>query len=357
MRIVQIIDSLDVGGAEKMAINYANALAETIEFSGIVATRKEGNLKLQIHSKVHYLFLNRKKTIDFKALINFRKFCKENNVTHIQPHSSSYFTALMLKMLMFKLKIIWHDHNGLSEFLGSRKSFALKIASYFFKGIITVNYQLKNWAIRELKCKNVIYLPNFTSIDLSEKNETILSGISGKRILCLANLRLQKNQFLLIDIAEKLLETNPQWTFHLVGKDFNDNYSKKLRETIKQKKLEANVFIYGSKNDTTNIINQATICVFTSSSEGLPVALLEFGLLSKPVISTQVGEIPLIIKNEYNGLLVPVNDIDKFIHALLMLIENPNKSSLLGINLKKTVEDNNSEVAVISNYINWLKSL
>ena len=57
MRIVQIIDSLDVGGAEKMAINYANALAETIEFSGIVATRKEGNLKLQIHSKVHYLFL------------------------------------------------------------------------------------------------------------------------------------------------------------------------------------------------------------------------------------------------------------------------------------------------------------
>ena len=192
---------------------------------------------------------------------------------------------------------------------------------------------------------------------MSEKNETILSGISGKRILCLANLRLQKNQFLLIDIAEKLLETNPQWTFHLVGKDFNDNYSKKLRETIKQKKLEANVFIYGSKNDTTNIINQATICVFTSSSEGLPVALLEFGLLSKPVISTQVGEIPLIIKNEYNGLLVPVNDIDKFIHALLMLIENPNKSSLLGINLKKTVEDNNSEVAVISNYINWLKSL
>ena len=43
MRIVQIIDSLDVGGAEKMAVNYANALVGRIEFSGLVVTRAEGN--------------------------------------------------------------------------------------------------------------------------------------------------------------------------------------------------------------------------------------------------------------------------------------------------------------------------
>ena len=32
MRIIQIIDSLDIGGAEKMAVNYANSLAKNIEF-------------------------------------------------------------------------------------------------------------------------------------------------------------------------------------------------------------------------------------------------------------------------------------------------------------------------------------
>ena len=57
MRILQVIDSFDVGGAEKMAINYANALAEKIEFSGIVATRKEGELKSQISPKVSSYFL------------------------------------------------------------------------------------------------------------------------------------------------------------------------------------------------------------------------------------------------------------------------------------------------------------
>ena len=57
MRIVQLIDSLDAGGAERMAVNYANALQSKIEFSGLVTTRKEGGLKEQINPKVSYLFL------------------------------------------------------------------------------------------------------------------------------------------------------------------------------------------------------------------------------------------------------------------------------------------------------------
>lgn len=357
MRIVQIIDSLDVGGAEKMAINYANALAKRIEFSGIIATRKEGNLKPQINSSVSYLFLNRKKTIDFKAILKLKKYCKENQVTHLQPHSSSYFTALMVKLVFFKVKIIWHDHNGLSEFLTSRKSVALKMASYFFEGIITVNYQLKNWAKKELNCKNVIYLPNFTSIDRSTTSETILKGTSGKRILCLANLRFQKNQFYLLKVAKELQKLNSQWSFHLVGKDFQDEYSKNLRITILQEQLEKNVFLYGSKNDTTNIINQADICVFSSSSEGLPVALLEFGLLSKAVVSTTVGEIPLIIENGKNGFLVPKDDVAQFVRVLESLIEDADLRNTLGKNLKTTIESNNSEEAILLHYFKWLNSL
>lgn len=357
MRIIQIIDSLEVGGAEKMAVNYANSLAKKIEFSALVATRKEGHLKSQIHTDVSYLFLDRSKTIDFTAIFKLKRFCKENQITHLQPHSSSYFTALLVKLIYFKLIIIWHDHNGLSEFLSSRKSFFLKIASFFFKGIITVNYQLKNWAIKELNCKNVIYLPNFTSIDYTIKAETKLNGISGKRILSLANLRSQKNQLFLLDIAKELVKTHPEWTFHLVGKDFEDDYSKKILDKIISENLENHVYIYGSKNDTTTIISQADICVFTSRSEGLPVALLEFGLLGKPVISTKVGEIPLIIENEKNGLLVESNDIDEFHSGLITLIENKKLRNELGINLKATIETKNSENAIINQYVNWLNSI
>ena len=59
LRIVQLIDSLEPGGAERMAVNYANSLATVIPFSALITTRKEGALKKQLSPKVSYLFLNK----------------------------------------------------------------------------------------------------------------------------------------------------------------------------------------------------------------------------------------------------------------------------------------------------------
>ncbi|MEO5775412.1 MAG: glycosyltransferase [Flavobacterium sp.] len=357
MRIVQIIDSLEIGGAEKMAINYANALSTKCDFSGLVATRAEGKLKNQLNQSVSYLFLKKKATLDFGAVFRLKKYCKENKVDFLQPHSSSYFTALLVKFIYPKVAIIWHDHNGLSEFISSEKSFALKIASFFFKGIIVVNYKLKAWAEKELNCKKVIYLPNFTTIDNAAKAETVLEGESGKRILCLANLRDQKNHFLLLEVAEKLKQSHPDWTFHLVGKDFKDEYSRQVKTAILNKNLERNVFIYGSKNDIKNIINQSEIAILTSKSEGLPIALIEYGLSKKPVVSTKVGEIPLIIKDGMNGFIVGVNDANLFYQKLLKFITEEDLRMKMGNSLYQTVLENNSEDGVITNYLNWVSNL
>lgn len=357
MRIVQIIDSLEVGGAERMAINYANALSNEINFSGLIVTRKEGDLKKKISIDVNYLFLNRKRTLDLKAVLRLKAYCKENKVEFLQPHSSSYFVAFLVKIILPKIQIIWHDHNGLSEFLGSQKWIPLKIASFFFKGIIVVNYQLKNWAIKELNCKHVLYLPNFTNQETDLTLETNLKGQEGKRIICLANLRSQKNHFLLIKVAEKLKESHPDWSFHLVGKDFEDDYSKELNSLIFEKRLSQVVFLYGTRNDIFNIINQSTIGILTSKSEGLPVALLEFGLNKMPVVVTHVGEIPLLLENNKNGFIVPSNDDELFYKSLVTLIENSTLRDKFGSELYKTIMKNNSESVVIKEYLDWLKNI
>lgn len=357
MRIVQIIDSLEIGGAEKMAVNYANALSERIEFSGLVTTRAEGSLKSQLNSSVSYLFLKKTATLDHKAARRLKKYCKENKVEYLQPHSSSYFIALLVKFIYPKIKIIWHDHNGLSEFISSEKSMALKVASRFFKGIIVVNYKLKSWAERELNCKKVIYLPNFTAIGKSTNSETTLNGISGKRILCLANLRDQKNHFFLLEVAAKLKQSHPDWTFHLVGKDFEDDYSRRLIAAIQNTELSDTVFVYGSRNDVKNIINQADITILTSKSEGLPVSLIEYGLSKKPVVSTKVGEIPLIIRDNENGFIVAPDDTNLFYQKLTKLIDNKDLRDRMGNSLYQTIIENHSEEGVITNYLTWVSGL
>ena len=357
MRIVQIIDSLEVGGAERMAVNYANALAKEISFSGLVVTRKEGGLKNEIEANVNYLLLNKKHTFDLKAIFRLKIYCKSNKVEYVHAHGTSYFSALLLKMCLINIKIIWHEHYGAraKEKLVHNK--ILFLASKLFSGIIVVNHALKQWCFSVLKFKKVIYLPNFISTNKSEKEITILNGKEDQRILSLANLKIPKNHNLLIRVAKRIKETHPDCTFHLVGKDFDDAYSSKIKEDIKTNHLEETVFIYGVKEDTNHIIKQATIAILTSESEGLPVALLEYGFQKKPVVVTNVGEIPNIIEDEINGLIVPSDNDELFYKAIIRLLENSKLRVELGENLYETIIKNNSEQEIIKEYLNWIKKI
>jgi len=355
MRIVQIIDSLETGGAERMAVNYANALSKRIEFSGLVPTRAEGSLKSQVEPTVNYFFLKKRYTLDFGAVKRMLKYCRDNRIDYIHAHSTSYFLAIIVKFFCPKIRIIWHDHNGNSEFLEVREAVPLNVASILFKGIIVVNNQLKAWALRELHCRNVLYIANFTHHEINEVRQTELNGKPGKRILSLANLREQKDHFLLLNAAASVVKSHPDWTFHLVGKDFNDEYSEKVREYLAAKSLQNHVFLYGSRNDTGNIISQADIAILTSKSEGLPVALLEYGLYQKPVVVTNVGEIPLIVQDQRNGLVVRAGDSKAFAKALERMITDEIMRTKLAAALHQTIMDHHSEDAAMTQYLDWIE--
>lgn len=353
MRIVQLIDSLDAGGAERMAVNYANALSEKITFSGIVASRKEGLLLNKIKNKSGYLFLNKKGTIDIASIFKLRKYCVQYKIDFIQAHSSSFFLAVLVKLTLPKVKIIWHDHYGNSEFLKNRKHFVLQLFSLFFHRILVVNQLLLDWNKEKMFCKKVFYLPNFPEIE-SLDGTTELNGIKGKRIICLANIRAQKNIEMLIEVAKKVCETKSDLTFHIVGKKFNDSYQEKILQLIENNTLKNTVFLYDSKNDIPNILNQSTIGILTSSSEGLPVSLLEYGLLKLPVVATNVGQIKEVILNEKTGFLVESNDVTSFANKLIYLIDNPEICTNFANALFHHVQENYSKASVINQYLNLI---
>jgi glycosyltransferase involved in cell wall biosynthesis len=357
MRILQIIDSLDPGGAEKMAVSYANSLSEKIEFSGLIATRKEGDLKLLINQNVQYLFLNKRFSLDYKAVLKLRHYCIDNRVQIIHAHSSSYFISCLIKILVPKINLIWHDHNGVGNIPKKDGTLYLQLFSMFFKGIISVNMQLKIWAKKNLFCNNVVYLANYVVENSNYQKQTILKGQTGKRVLYLANLRYQKNHFMLIEVVKKIRIDFPDWTYHLVGMDFKDNYSSDIKKAIKINNLNDVIFLYGSCQDIENIIIQSDIAVFTSNSEGLPVALLEYGLYKKPVVSTRAGQIPFIVQHNKCGFISEVKDVDQFSTNLSKLIQDDQLRIKFGEEINKVIIENYSEEFVINYYILWLNKI
>lgn len=355
MRIVQIIDSLEAGGAERMAVNYANALAERIEFSGLIATRKEGRLFSQIDKKVSYFFLAKNKKIDLKAIFRLRKYLKRNNVQIIHAHSSSFFIAVLVKLTLPGIKIIWHEHYGSRVRESKKENKILVFLSVFFNSIFVVNPQLAEWSEKNMICKKIFFIPNFTKVNTEFQQITQLKGKKGKRIVFLANLKDPKNHILILKVFADLKLYQAEWSLHLIGRDYLDSYSDELKKFIKSHSLENQIHLYGEKSDIRYILSQASIGVLASTEEGFPVTLLEYALANLAVISTNVGYCPKIIKNEFSGLLFDPKDDFELRLQLQKLIKDDCLRKKMASNFKAFVIKEYSEKEVMKKLISAYK--
>ncbi|WP_309609230.1 glycosyltransferase [Flavobacterium sp.] len=350
MRVLQIIDSLDAGGAERMAVNFANALYEKIEFSGIVVTRNEGVLKSQLHKNVPYFYLNKRKTIDLKSIKVLKETIIQNKIEVLHAHGTSFFTVFLLKMVHFKIKIIYHEHYGNRALQSKFKNIPLIFCLLFFNKIVVVNHQVKDWFIN-VGFKKIILLSNFASFDENIVSETKLFGQDNKRIISLANLKNPKNHILLLKAFQSLNLKDENWSLHFVGKIFNNDYSKQISNFVDEFNLNDFVYLYDIKSDIKHILSQATIGVLCSTNEGFPVTLLEYGLANLPVICSNVGFCGDIIINKQTGLLFENENVKDLSLNLKNLVSNMNLRKSISINLNEHILNNFSQEKTINDLI------
>ena len=348
--ILQLIDSLDTGGAEVLAVNIANELVNTSYKSHLCSSRKEGILKNNIKKGVPYIFLNKKYKVDLKAILKLRNYIKKNNITIIHAHSSSFFLAFCVKMACPSIAIVWHDHYGISQNLDNRPLLPLKYISFFFKAIISVNEPLKEWATKKLLCKKVYFLNNFPDLN-NTTSKTILKGNYGKRIIHLAAFREQKDHFTLIESFFMFSKDNEDWTLHLIGNIVDKDYYKKIVDLINLKELSNKIFIYGACLDILNILKQGSIGVLSSKSEGLPISLLEYGFAKLPVIVTNVGQCSKVITNNKSGFIIEPKNIDVFSEKLNILANSELLKNKFSNYLHDNIKENYSKEAFIKDII------
>lgn len=355
MKVLQIIDSLDAGGAERMAVNIANELQAAGYESHLCVTRKEGLLKTAISKEVGYTFIEKKGKLGWTALSKLKRYIKEHQIEVVHAHSTSAFTAVVvLFLLKSKPKLIWHDHYGKANQLEARRLKVLRFLSGYFNQVISVNKLLKAWAIKELKCESVTYLENFATATFNQELQTQLAGRDNKRIVCLANLREQKDHLNLLKAFEIVHRQFPVWSLHLCGKDFNDDYSLSIKQEIEQKGLKDNVFILGSRADVGAVLNSCDIAVLSSRSEGLPVALLEYGLHHLPVVVTDVGACREVVADY--GVVVESENAQLLSAALLKLIKDKIQREQYAAQFHNHVINNYGSKRYINKLVNIYKS-
>jgi len=335
-----------------MAVTYANALVGQVEGSYLCCSRMEGMLKESLMPEVEYLFLNKKSSLDIKAILKLRSFIKSRQITIVHAHSTSFFLAGCLKFTGLKFKLVWHDHYGESELLHERGFKVLKIFSGLFSGIISVNTKLKDWAEQHLECRNVLEIKNFIPESSSENNSGIkLKGKEDEfKIICVANLRPQKDHLNLIKAFESLNSDLP-WSLHLIGEDPKTQYSDSILDYIKDSPLKENIYYYGVQDEIISLLFQAHLGILSSRSEGLPVALLEYGMAVLPVVCTNVGKCAEVLGQ--NGRIVEANDPKALAKGILFYAKDKEKMKLDAANFRINIIENYSEKAVIQNILRF----
>ena len=162
-----------------------------------------------------------------------------------------------------------------------------------------------------------------------------------KKIVCVGRLVAQKNQMLLVNAFEKILEKYPDYQLYLYGDGSDDECKEELLQYVGSKELRSHIHFMGLSSTLEQDMADAAMFVLPSNYEGMPNALMEAMALGLPVISTDCpcGGSRYWIEPGVTGQLVPVKDVDAMTEAIEYYIQNPEEAEKMGANARQRLQE------------------
>ncbi|MFI1772207.1 glycosyltransferase [Thalassobellus citreus] len=354
-KVFQIIDSLEIGGSERMSVNMYNTFTSNNIENFLIVSRKTGPLYNFIQENKNVVFLNKKGSLDILSFFRFFKLIKKYKPTLIHAHQTSIYWTFLVKILYPKTTVIWHDHWGFSDLLKDSDRRIIKYFSFLINGVVCVNNKIKIWNINNLKVtkETIVYIPNYPLIQQIQKRKKTKTHT----LLCVANIRSQKDHPNLLEACVLLKEQKIDFELLLAGSLENINWVKKIKNLILDLNLENYVKILGPITDVSEILGKADVGVLSSLSEGLPLSLLEYGLAELPVICTDVGQCKEVLGDGEFGWIVPPKSPLKLAIAIKEALEKKELANLKAIGLKRNIYENYGAKGFVVKYFNLINTI
>ena len=330
MKIIVIIPTLNIGGAEKLTVNLINDWINKGHQIELLLLQKEGPLLQELNNKnliIHNL--NSKNTLfSFYPLY---KFFNQNKIDiawgNMSPLTSIIIFAWVLSGKKGKLFVT--EHNPLTfqiTQLSKLKEFVLRLVfslSYrFATGITTVSKGIKNDLLQLAHINNdkidVIYNPVAIGKNKISKlfnlEKKIWDSSYNVKLLSVGNLKVQKNHKLLINAFAKLPK-NLNAQLIIIGEG---PIRKELEELINNLKLSKRISLIGHQKNPYPWYHSADLFILSSNYEGFGNVLIEALECGLPIVSTNCVSGPKeILENGKYGKLVEVNNVDDLKNGII----------------------------------------
>ena len=187
-------------------------------------------------------------------------------------------------------------------------------------------------------------IPN--SIDIATfENDGNLLEIKKNTILYFGTLIRKKGLLELPFIFNEVVKKDKSAQLILVGKDSSDIISGnsstwQMMQKLFSKEALANVTYLGSVpyQEIKAIIKQATVCIFPTFAEALPVSWIEAMAMQKPIVASNIGWASEIIDDGVNGFLVHPKNHEEYANKIVTLVDNLDLQTQFGIEARKKIE-------------------
>ncbi len=301
--------------------------------------------------------------------LKINEFLKKEDFDIVHVHFP--FAACILININRKIreKMVYTAHIGEEKkrFSLDSKLSLLKLFSpdlYLMKRIkksVVLNENLKSMLVAKgLKDEKLEVIPN--GIDVNEfnvskdevervKEKYKLNGIT---VMFAGTITPRKGVDRLARAAEIILKDFRDVTFLLVGNlKLDEEFANRVIKYVKDRGLDRNIKFTGfvPYEDLKALYSACDIFVLPSFGEGDPIALKEALASGKPLIGSNVGGIPMQIRDGWNGFLVEPGNEKQLAEKIKYLIENKEERERMSKNSRKLAEEEFSWEKITNRYV------
>ena len=348
--IMHVRDSSGIYGAERVILTLAqNIDRNRFRFSLLCMRRRDGRSEQLIKTakkmgiEVFTVDVNRR--FDFRAIYTIRQIVNRQNVSVVHSHDFKSDLYCLLASLNRNIRRVATAHGSTRDSI--MKKFYLFVTEHIiyrlFHHIVAVSDDLEKYLISLHLPKNSITLiQNGIDFSILDYDPPITPGtplpfLNGKKVFSvIGRLYPDKGHRYFLEAFETVHRSFSETAALIVG---DGPEKENISALIDRYGLTDSVFACGVREDMRTVYANSDYVVIPSLTEGLPYVLLETMASSIPVIATAVGDIPLLVKHNYTGFLVPPKDSGALAEHMIKLISDPLAADQMATNGRHLVED------------------
>ena len=296
--VVHFIDSLEPGGAERVAINLSNLFFNYGHRVGLIFFENTTNSLLdQLNDNIELIYFQRR--FKFNPLLqkNLIKKINEYDIIHIHMrYNLKYFFFLNL-FNRFNTSIIFHDHYGNidnNNTIGFIDKILIKRVPYIGVSDKLVTWAKNNGANKAYLLKNII---------IKEKSFSKKRSPGSNRLIIVGNINEVKNQIFGLRIFKELIKVE-SYNLDIYGSIQDYDYYLLLKEYIKHNQLNNHVNFIFDCNNIQSVLHKYNYALHCSTSETGPLVLLEYMAHGLPFLTGNTGQVINFLKPKLDFLII-----------------------------------------------------